>query len=286
VGAVVIALIRAEDAAQKPVTRVAQGERQADHGSMTRVLLCLSLIVGAAPLAAQVNIEALRRDTLPPGLSGALRATFAVKSGNVDLVQLALAGRSDLVAGRMALFVVGNTSIGFLDSTRFLSAGLVHVRQSYAVRPWLLPEWFAQVNYDEPRLLNIRGLVGGGVRVQVANSGPARLWIGTGIMYEHERLDLPSGAVHPARVSVVRSSSYGALRLRAAPNLALTMTTYLQPQLSQPEDLRVIHNLALSVAVTRAIAVTISLDLRYDSRPPDGIDTTDLDLESGLMVRF
>ena len=253
---------------------------------MTRILLCLPLVLGAAPLGAQVNIEALRRDTLPPGLSGALRATFSVKSGNVDLVQLALAGRSDLVTGRLATFLVGNTRIGFLDSTRFLSAGLLHVRQSYAVRPWLLPEWFAQVNYDEPRLINVRGLVGGGVRVRVADGGPARLWIGTGVMFEHERLDLLRGAEHAARISVVRSSSYGALRLRAADHLALTMTIYLQPQLSRPEDLRVIHEMAMSVAVTQAIAVTISFDLRFDSRPPDGITAVDLDLESGLAVLF
>jgi Protein of unknown function, DUF481 len=254
--------------------------------AMAALLPMVAIVRFAVPAAAQVNIEAMRRDTLPPGFSTTIGADFAARTGNVDLVQLGIVGRADFIARRTTVFLVGNTNIGLLDSTRFLSAGLLHLRQSYAVRPWLRPESFAQINYDHSRLLRVRGLVGAGVRVRLANSAHARVWAATGVMFEHERLDLPDSAVHPARVSVLRSSSYAALRLRAASNLVIASTTYVQPRVDRPEDVRVLENFALSVLVSRAFTIALSFDLRYDSRPPDGIESLDTALQSGIRVTF
>jgi len=270
------------------MTRIERRDGGDRWARLTGVLLPAFVLAsfGALPAAAQVNIEALRRDTLPPGFSATLGADFSARTGNVDLVQLRIVGRSDFIAGRTTVFLVGNTAVGLLSSTRFLSTGLLHLRQSYAVRPWLLSESFAQVNYDRARLLELRDLVGAGVRARLANNARARVWVATGVMFEHERLDLPAGAVHPARVSVLRSSSYGALRVRPAGNLVLASTTYVQPRFDHPEDVRVLEDFALSVAVSRAFTITVSFDLHYDSRPPDDIASLDTTLLSGFRMSF
>jgi hypothetical protein len=144
------------------MTRIDCRERTDRWARPAAVLLFAVAVasVGALPAAAHVNIEALRRDTLPSGFSATVGADFSARTGNVDLVQLGIVGRSDFIAGRTTVFLVGNTAIGLLSSTRFLSTGLLHLRQSYAVLPWLLPESFAQINcVPDVRLAGSRSAV-------------------------------------------------------------------------------------------------------------------------------
>jgi hypothetical protein len=237
-------------------------------------------------VAAQVNIEALRRDTVGPGLSGTLGTDLSVRTGNVQLVELGVHGRADLVRGRTSTFLVGGGSLGFLGGSQFTSDGLLHLRLAWILRPWLEPEWYAQVNYDKPRRLDFRALAGGGLRVRLFQDSAARLWAQSGLMLEHERLDLPAGATEPVKTTVVRSSSYLAFRVVAGDNLLVTTTTYMQPRVARPGDIRLLENLALAVSVTRAVAVTVTFDLRYDSEPPDGIRRLDTALVTGLTVSF
>ncbi len=250
-----------------------------------RLLVPLLLLV-APRLHAQVNIEALRRDDPSSGLAGTLAAELSVRTGSVDLVQLGIAGRLDYVAGSATTFFVGQGSIGLLSGSRFTNAGLAHLRQSMAVRPWLVPEAYVQANYDERRLLELRLLAGGGVRVRIADDPHARLWAATGAMVEHERLDLPDTVGTDPRTTVVRSSSYVALRVTAAENLVVSSTTYIQPHVSDLGDVRVLENFALAVAVTRTVALAVAFDLRYDSRPPVTVPSLDTALKSGVTLTF
>ena len=249
-------------------------------------LLLPLLPLADPPLHAQVNIEALRRADLSHGLAGTLTTELSVSTGSVNLVQLGISGRLDYVSGSATTFFVGQGSIGFLRGSRFTNAGLVHLRQSVAVRPWLVPEAYLQADYDEGRLLDLRVLGGGGLRVRIADAPHARLWAATGAMVEHERLALPDTVGNDPRTTVVRSSSYVALRATAADNLVVSSTTYVQPQVSELGDVRVLENIALAVAVTRTVALAVAFDLRYDSRPPVTVPSLDTTLKSGVTLRF
>lgn len=253
------------------------------HGC--RLLLPL-LLLQTTPLAAQVNIEALRREDLAQGVAASLTTELSVRTGSVELVQLDLSARLDYVAGPATTFLVCQGSLGFLSGSRFTNAGLAHLRQSVAVRAWLVPEAYAQVNYDERQLLDLRGLVGGGLRMRIAGDHHVRLWAATGAMVEHERLALPDTGATAARTTVVRSSSYVALRAATADKLVVTSTTYVQPHVTTLADVRVLENFALGVAITRAVALAVTFDLRYDSRPPPGVPTLDTALKSGVTLTF
>jgi len=215
-----------------------------------------------------------------------LALDLALRAGNVDLVQFTIKGRADRVAGRSASFVVGSGDLGLEGGNRFTNAGLVHLRQAYHLRPWIAAEVFGQLNYEEPRLLDLRALVGGGVRVRVSDRGRVRLSVGSGYMFEHERLDLPATATHPARTSVHRSSSYASLWGAAASNVVLGATIYVQPQIDEWNDVRMVGDVAVSLRVTEAIGVVTTLNVRYDSRPPDDIESSDLALKTGVSVTF
>ncbi len=60
-----------------------------------------------------------------------------------------------------------------------------------------------------------------------------------------------------------------------------------QSALSEPGDYRALFEGALTLAVTKRLALRMSLELRYDSQPPAGVDRAwDLDFANGLTFSF
>lgn len=252
-------------------------------------LVVASILVGTSltpPAAAQVNIEAQRRAPSDLGLSGTVAADLLLKTGNVEHFRVGVGGRVDYETASTSTFLVGKGNLGLVGSNRFSNAGLVHLRHGRLWLPRLMPEAYVQVNYDEPRLLEFRAVAGGGVRVTLTDTESVGLWLGSGYMFEHERLDLPDTASHPRTTSANRWSSYLSGRLSAADNLTFVATGYAQPQMDDFADFRILCEMSLGVSVTRALALTVGFSLRYDSRPPDDVVSLDTELKNGIAVAF
>jgi hypothetical protein len=60
----------------------------------------------------------------------------------------------------------------------------------------------------------------------------------------------------------------------------------MQPELGDFEDVRVLANLRIATSVTDDLDLTVSFDLRYDSRPPDDISALDTNLRTGLRYIY
>jgi hypothetical protein len=220
------------------------------------------------------------------GYSGTVAADLELTTGNVEHFQLGINGRVDYQTEATTTFLLGRGDIGLVGSDRFSNAGLLHLRHGRLWFPRLMPEIYAQINYDEPQLLEVRAVAGGGVRVGLADTESIRLWVGTGYMFEHERLDLPDTARHPQTTSVHRWSSYVTGRAAAGTNVTLVATGYIQPLIDDLLDLRILSDVSLGVSVTRALSLNVSFSLRYDSRPPDAVAALDTALRNGIAVTF
>jgi hypothetical protein len=254
-----------------------------------RILLAsLALLAAAFPpaLSGQVNVEALRRDDPPLGYSGTVGGDFTVRTGNVDFVQLGLEARLYEVTERVTTLIVGDGGLGFLRSSRFASSGLAHYRQTFVYKPYLSPEWYAQLNYDRSRKLTFRALAGAGARTSFASGDWGDFGAGSALMFEHERLSLPDTASHPDRTTTMRWSNFLTLRVVPSETTVITSTTYAQPAFRDPGDIRVLENLRLATSVSETLSLTVSFNLRYDSIPPDGIAVLDTTLRTGLTYSY
>lgn len=188
--------------------------------------------------------------------------------------------------GRATTLLVGDGGLGLLSGDRFASSGLAHLRQTFWLHERIAPEWYAQINYDRPLLLDFRALAGVGGRFQLSQGAWGALGVGVSLMLEHERLDLPTGATHDDRTNTLRNSTFVTLRLVGGEALVISSTAYLQPALDDPGDLRILENLRIAASITNRLALTITFDLRYDSGPPDRIRSLDTDLETGLTFTY
>lgn len=240
----------------------------------------------ATPAAAQVNIEDLRSDDPPDGLSGSLGGDLTIQTGNVDFVRVGLRARLNQVEDDVHTLIVGDGGLGFLGSSRFASSGLAHYRRTYWLSPWAAPEWFGQLNYDRSRALAFRALVGGGARSLTYRPSWGRVGGGTSLLLEHERFILPDTAEGPKRQTAIRSSSFLTFSATLGEDAGVSSTTYVQPKMWDLADLRVLHDLTVSTGITDQWHLTVSFDLRYDSRSPEHVASLDTRLRTGVTLRY
>ncbi|MBA7711287.1 hypothetical protein ES703_120245 [subsurface metagenome] len=258
--------------------------------------LTLAALLLAPLLSAQVNTEALRREDLTPGLHTTLGADLGLIAGNSSLLQLKSSLRFDYLTGGNHFFLVTQYQRGSTD-TLFINKGFAHLRGVKVLKPRLQIEGFLQREFNEFINLEDRQLAGGGVRIRwlqrqdtAEESPPLQLNTGIGLMWERERIDTTGQAsgdpYHGAVASLVRSTNYLVVRWQLDDRLALFSTTYYQVDLGRFSDYRVLWEGSLGVTLTRRLSLTINLNLRYDSEPPEGIKPYDLEITNGVSYRL
>ena len=246
----------------------------------------LVIILAASQATAQVNVETLRRDEDQEGFSGSIGLDLSTRTGNVELVMFGIGGRMDYVGDNVTTFLVGSGDFGWQGEERFSNESLLHLRQVYRRGSRFRPEAFVQVNHDRSRLLTFRGLVGGGLRIGVYRGAAVRFWWGSDYMFEHERLNLGSNAVHPSRPSVHRWSNYLTLKARFGEQTVLAWAAYIHPRVDDVDDVRILSEARLVVELSHPVSLVVSHHLRYDSRPPEGTVSLDTAGKSGIAVEF
>jgi putative salt-induced outer membrane protein YdiY len=254
---------------------------------MPRLLLVLLLLVGfgVAPASAQVNTERMRALEVE-GVRTTLGGDVAVQSGNVDLFEVGATARIDARRTPHYTFLAAETRYGIEDGERFRDRTFGHLRYNYRLRSWLVAEAFTQLERDGFARLQLRTLAGAGVRVQYVGTKTLKVFQGTTPMYEYETLTDDGADQSPETTSTVRWSNYLNARLRITESVQFAGTVYVQPRVDEGDDVRVLHQAALGVDVTEHVRLTAELDVRYDSRPPDTVESLDVALRNGLKVSF
>lgn len=253
------------------------------------LLVSVLLLAPTAPLgraSAQVNIERLRLAPDSLGLTGSVGLTLTFASGNTEKRRGDGEARMDYTSVTRSLFGIVRGDFDWTGGERVSNRGLLHVRHIERRDRSLSPELFGQVNYDKARSLDFRGLVGAGVRVGVASGERGRASLGLAYMFEREELGIPPESEHPVETSHHRLSSFLTLALEPRPGLALASTSYVQPRLDAFDDVRVLSQSRLAVQLLGPLSMDVTLDLSYDARPPDDVESLDTSLRTGITVQF
>lgn len=251
---------------------------------MTRLLLATALSLLLAPLApAQVNIEALRAAELEQGWSLAGSAGVEFRAGNTDLLSVEIGSRLNYVAGPHHAFIVGRLNLQSINDVEQVNEHLVHVRYNRTLKTWLIGEAFVQTEHNEQQLLDRRYLVGVGARFMALDNETATVALGVTPMVEYERLDFETDTDEDF---IVRVSTYASTRVRVAERVNLFNVVYLQPQVGELDDLRILDEATLAIGITEAVSLNVALRLRYDSEPPETVDGLDVAVRNALVIRL
>ncbi|HMB93478.1 MAG TPA: DUF481 domain-containing protein [Rhodothermales bacterium] len=247
----------------------------------------LALIIGlfAQQATAQVNIER-QRDLEVEGLAVSVESDIALLSGNSDVFDLGLGGRIDYRGESFHTFFLSSVRYGESNGKEYRNRAFGHLRFNYDLTPRLVGELFGQIEHDVFTLLQLRLLGGVGVRLRHVRNEQIGLYQGTALMYEFEDIDDEKSGSHPGETKEVRWSNYVNLRITLSEQISFRNTVYVQPALGDFDDVRVLDEAALVVALTKHLAFKTAFNLRYDSDPPGSIDPLDLAVRNGLTVTF
>lgn len=244
-------------------------------------------LAAAAPAGAQtiLNIERLQpRDV--EGWHWGVEGALSVSEGNTEYADV-LAGvvlghrwPRDWVRVFTGLDYRSETGEG-LEDDRYL-----HVRYNHSLSERWQTFHFLQLQSSHASLLQRRTLLGSGIRHRIVD-GTTTLDVGTGAMYERERLDGDRVAGdHPVQPRAWRMANLLVVTRRLTESLRLIAVGYVQPDLSALDDLRTLADLSFLLALSENVDLAIRSEWRHDSRPPEDVERNDLVLRTGVTVSF
>lgn len=252
-------------------------------------LLVGLMLAGVLQARAQINTEKER--WFEEGTRGILGGDLTLLSGNTEAISIGGRVRLDVRQGKQYAFLVGHARYGESRQQRYQESYFSHARYNYDLTRRFVGEGFAQVERNAFTLLQLRALLGGGLRFRYAPTYPRDqqrigLFQGTALMYEFENLDAAEAGDHPATVNGARWSNYVNLRFRLNDRTSLIHTVYVQAHLDDFADVRFLDEASLVLGITRHVRFDLTFNLRYDSRPPGDVKSTDLALRNGMTVTF
>lgn len=250
------------------------------------LLLVLPLLV-PAPARAQtiLNVERFQLSARQ-GMHVELDLSGSGQAGNSRILDARIQGIVGVVTEHhWPRIILGGRYLRQGGQEPVLDNQFVQLRYSYLFSPTTRSFHFVQVQRNETLRLRERLLVGSGLQRDFQPTEATRLSLGGGLMGEWEELDPDAvGAGDAVDSRVVRLTVVGVVRhtLEAGPELV--NIAYLQPDVTEPADLRILNDVALRVPLGSAVTAVLSSEWRYDSRPPSVLRSWDLSYRMGVTI--
>jgi len=248
--------------------------------------LFFSLFFIISTISAQVNIEKHNNLNSMKGLMGNLSIYVSSKTGNTDIQQIEIDGRLNYKGDSFYTLLITQGEYGWNQGVEFSNNALLHFRYLKDLNNTFKSETFGQINYNKSRLLLFRSLAGTGFRIGVISDSLNSLDFGSSYMYEYEELDLNETSIHSKETFHHRWNNYVSFSSSLTSNTRLSIVVYAQPRLDDFNDIRLLSENNLGVALTHKLSLSLNLSLRYDSKPPDRVKELDTNTKVGFTIKF
>ena len=247
-------------------------------------LLVLGLLFPSGEAQAQVILNTERfQMTEVEGFHLNADLSGSVQRGNRKILNISSSGIVGYSAERHWPRLIFGGQFLRDDTRSILDQQFVQLRYSYLLNPRLQTFHFVQAQKNETLLLQSRWLLGSGLRWSFAETDRLLVAAGTGVMAERERLNRARlGPDDSAELDAIRMANLGVIRWSFASGARLVNITYVQPDLGEFSDLRLLNDLGLSAPITDWARMTASLEWRRDTRPPSTLERDDLSIRLGL----
>jgi hypothetical protein len=220
------------------------------------------------------------------GFYGAVKLDFNFKHGNSRITQLGQGVRLSFTLKRHTVFFINNIQFGKSRGEDFVNNGFSHLRYNLRIFEWFVYEIFSQHEWNEFTLLEARALLGTGVRFVILRQEKMEVVCGLSYMLEYERLDITEDMSDQPETLFHRSSNYLVIKIELTPGTLFFNTIYFQPRFKDLSDFRVLDEGGIMVKLTKDISLGLSLNLRYDSKPPTNTKPLDIEMKNFLYFQF
>ncbi len=175
------------------------------------------------------------------------------------------------------------------DGNAFISSGYSHFRINYLHERRLSYENYVQYQYDRPRGLSFRRLVGAGIRYRVTKNDKISVFAGTGIFFEQERWTSSNVEIGVRQADLFKTNNYLSARYEARKNLQFNTIVYYQAGPDNNAGLfrqRVSGELNVNVKITNNIGFATSFTSTYENHPIIPVRKFIFALTHGIAINF
>ena len=245
-------------------------------------------LIAFIPLSAHaiVNVEDMRQMPVNNGFGGRLDLSISGNAGNTEKSSASIGAGMQWKKDRITNLFIINYAYGESDNVTDTNKGFGHFRHIVHMDDKRAYESFAQIQTDEFARLSFRGLLGGGIRYKTYEHEHNRTFLGAGAFYEWETLDKKPGITDDGTDSLWRANLYLVLNYQLNEHVSAVSTTYYQPAVEDLKDSRTLEDAGLRVKLTDDFDLKISINIAYDTRPPETVKDTDIAYSTALEFRF
>lgn len=247
---------------------------------VSSLVLCIVL---PEPTAGQVvNIEGKRIRTDSTGWTGYLESMLQLERNIQTVVNAGFSTHLQHKSkyNKELWLLLGDYSLVRSESTPLINRWFFHLRYNRKLNDWLRWEAFSQFQNNKLISVQNRVLLGSGPRFKFWDTERWRMYAGTLYMYEYE-LGTDSRQEWNHRIS-----TYLTFSLFSAEHWEVRSTTYFQPRVDLWSDHRLMQEARMQFRFGRRATWVVSLELVYDSAPPQGVPGLLYSLKNGLNYRF
>jgi putative salt-induced outer membrane protein YdiY len=247
----------------------------------------LLLLMSSTAAPAIVSMESVHLGKPPQGFSGQFDLSVDADYGNTEAADASTGLKLQWSEDHNIDFVLANYAYGESAGTRNKNNAFIHVRHIHQRSAHIAWEAFSQLSNNEFTRLNVRALIGGGVRLTLGELTAERaMYLGLGGFYEREQLDIDSTNNIEQTNETVRGNIYLVMKYQFNSHVSLVSSTYYQPAVDEVSDYRAIEDASIVSKLTDGLSLRMGVNVQHDSRPPPEVKKTDSSINVGLSVNF
>ncbi|WP_323788230.1 DUF481 domain-containing protein [Psychroserpens sp.] len=250
---------------------------------MLRLLFVLFLITSVAQ-AQVINVETLRKSTDSTKWTGSVSLDVSLIKNRSDIFRISNKAHVQYKDSSNIWLFVNDINLQKIENNALVNRGTQHLRYNRRLTPRIKWEAFTQAQYDAVSDIDLRFLLGTGPRFKLSENDDYKFYLGTLVMYEHEKA---SDVVSDRLQQDFRGSMYLSFSLYPTESLSIISTSYFQPKLNRLKDHRLASNTSVLIKILDDLAFKTSFDYFFDAFPvTTSIPKTQYELTNGLLYSF
>jgi hypothetical protein len=234
--------------------------------------------------AQVINVETLRKSTDSTKWTGSASLDFSLIKNTNDIFRIANKAHVQYKDSMNLWLFVNDINLQKIEGNSLVNRGTQHLRYNRRLTQRVKWEAFIQAQYDAISDINLRALVGTGPRFKLSENDNYKFYLGTLIMYEHEKA---SDAVVNRLQEDIRGSAYLSFSIYPTEPLSIISTSYYQPRVDKFKDYRLSSNTSVLFKILDDLAFKTTFNYFFDAFPvTTEIPKTQFELTNGLLYSF
>jgi len=234
--------------------------------------------------AQVINIETLRKPTDTTKWTGSVSLDVSVIKNTNAIFRIANKAHVQYKDSSNLWLFVNDLNLQKIEGNSLINRGTQHLRYNRKITEKVKWEAFAQAQYDAVSNIDLRALLGTGPRFKLSENNNYKFYLGTLVMYEHEKA---SDVVSDRLQQDIRGSMYLSFSMYPTENISIISTSYYQPRVDKFKDYRLSSNTSLLFKILENLAFKTTFNYNFDAFPVmTSIPKTQYELTNGLLYSF